>query len=94
MTPAGRLEFSDLRAAVFFNLLRNGLSLGDVISISGKMSVLVLGRFTDDDETGKRKKVISALARKTSLSGFNPVVFDFERPDARDLTEILLVLQG
>jgi hypothetical protein len=94
MTPAGRLEFSDLRAAVFFNLLRNGLSLGDVISISGKMSVLVLGRFTDDDETGKRKKVISALRVKLVSLGFNPVVFDFERPDARDLTEIIVSLAG
>ena len=93
-TRAGRLEFNDLRAAVFFNLLRNGLSLGDVISISGKMSVLVLGRFTDDDESGKRKEVIDALRIKLDSLGFNPVVFDFERPDVRDLTETIVGLAG
>lgn len=90
----GRLEFDDLRAAVFFNLLRNGLSLGDVISISGRMSVLILGRFTDDDESDKRKAVIDAIRGKLSSLGYSPVVFDFERPDARDLTEMIVSLAG
>jgi hypothetical protein len=91
--PAGRIEFDDLRAAVFVNLLRNGLSLGDVISISGRMSVLILGRFTDD-ESSKRKEVIDAIRAKLDSLGYSPVVFDFQRPDARDLTEMIVSLAG
>jgi hypothetical protein len=90
----GRLQFDDLRAAVFFNLLRNGLSLGDVISISGRMSVLILGRFTDDDDSDKRKAVIDAIRGKLTALGYSPVVFDFKRPDARDLTETIVSLAG
>jgi hypothetical protein len=90
----GRLEFADLRAAVFFNLLRNGLSLGDVISISGKMSVLILGRFTDDDGSGTRKAVIDAIRGKLNSLGYSDLVFDFERPKARDLTEMIVTLAG
>lgn len=93
-TRAGRLEFNDLRAAVFANLLRNGLSLGDVVSISGKVSVLVLGRFTDDNENDNRKLVLDGVRRKLETLGFNPVVFDFERPDDRDLTETIVSLAG
>ena len=93
-TRAGRLEFNDLRAAVFANLLRNGLSLGDVVSISGKVSVLVLGRFTDDNENDNRKLVLAGVRRKLETLGFNPVVFDFERPDDRDLTETIVSLAG
>jgi uncharacterized protein YjbI with pentapeptide repeats len=91
---SGRLEFDDLRAAVFFNLLSNGLSLGDVISISGRMSVLILGRFTDDDESDKRKVVIDAIRGQLTTLGYSPVVFDFERPDSRDLTETIVNLAG
>lgn len=92
----GRLEFNDLRAAVFANLLQNGLSLGDVISISGKVSVLILGRFTDDadDKSSNRKLVLEGLRGKLEFLGFNPVVFDFERPDDRDLTEMIVSLAG
>jgi len=93
-TRAGRLEFNDLRAAVFANLLQNGLSLGDVISISGKVSVLILGRFTDDNNSGNRKLVLEGLRGKLESLGFNPVVFDFERPEDRDLTEMIVSLAG
>jgi uncharacterized protein YjbI with pentapeptide repeats len=93
-TRAGRLEFNDLRAAVFANLLRNGLSLGDVVSISGKVSVLILGRFTDDNKNDNRKRVLDGVRRKLEALGFNPVVFDFERPDDRDLTEMIVSLAG
>jgi hypothetical protein len=89
---AGRIEFNDLRAAVFFNLLQNGLSLGDVVSISGKVSVLILGRFTGDSEDDNRKLVLEGLRGKLETLGFNPVVFDFERPADRDLTEMIISL--
>ena len=91
-TPAGRLEFNDLRAAVFANLLQNGLSLGDVVSISGKVTVLILGRFTDDNKNDNRKLVLEGLRGKLETLGFNPVVFDFERPEDRDLTETIVSL--
>jgi hypothetical protein len=93
-TRAGRLEFNDLRAAVFFNLLQNGLSLGDVVSIAGKVSVLILGRFTGDSEHDNRKLVLEGLRGKLESLGFNPVVFDFERPEDRDLTETIISLAG
>jgi uncharacterized protein YjbI with pentapeptide repeats len=93
-TRAGRLEFTDLRASVFANLLQNGLSLGDVVSISGKVSVLILGRFTGDTEQDNRKLVLEGLRGKLESLGFNPVVFDFERPADRDLTEMIISLAG
>jgi hypothetical protein len=70
------------------------LSLGNVVSISGKVSVLILGRFTGDGELDNRKLVLEGLRGKLETLGFNPVVFDFARAADRDLTEMIISLEG
>jgi hypothetical protein len=49
--------------------------------------VLILGRFSKDGDSG-----VEALRAAVTQCGFIPVVFDFEKPDAHDLTEVVLSL--
>lgn len=49
--------------------------------------VLILGRFTDE-----RMEVINAVRGALVSEGLIPVVFDFEKPDTQDLSEVVLSL--
>jgi uncharacterized protein YjbI with pentapeptide repeats len=49
--------------------------------------VLILGRFSEDAVSG-----VEALRSAVTRCGLIPVVFDFEKPDAHDLTEVVLSL--
>jgi len=66
----------------------NDAALGKLLDAFSKSNVLLLGRFTEE-----RKVVLDAIrnALLTSRTLF-PVVFDFKRPTARDLTETVMFL--
>jgi hypothetical protein len=49
--------------------------------------VLILGRFTPE-----RKQVLDAIRDELRNHDLLPVVFDFEKPDSRDLTETISTL--
>src|SRR5205807_714041 len=49
--------------------------------------VLILGRFTP-----KRKAILNALRDELRKRNYTPVVFDFENPASRDLTETISTL--
>jgi hypothetical protein len=49
---------------------------------------LILGRFTE------RKDVLEAIKKEVSRLDLLPIVFDFERPTDRDLTETIMTLAG
>src|SRR5207244_6533957 len=49
--------------------------------------VLVLGRFTDE-----RKPVLAALRDTLRKRDYLPVLFDFEKPSSRDITETVSTL--
>lgn len=66
----------------------NDAALGRLLDALGKSNVLLLGRFTEE------RKVLLDTIRNSLLTSRTlfPVVFDFKKPVARDLTETLMFL--
>lgn len=73
-------------AQLVFLLLNNPKIHGVLESVTSKV-VLILGRFTDE-----RKRVLDALRKSLRNRNFVPIIFDFEKPERRDLTETISML--
>jgi uncharacterized protein YjbI with pentapeptide repeats len=82
------VHVDDLEVAQFIYLLLHREKLRNVLTTLGERTVLVLGRFTE------RKALLEGIADKLRALGYLPIVFDFERPTDRDLTETIKVLAG
>ena len=52
-----------------------------------KKAVLILGRFTPE-----RKAVLEALREALRTHAYVPILFDFDKPTSRDLTETVSIL--
>jgi hypothetical protein len=59
----------------------------DIIDTIGKKAVLILGRFTKE-----RKAVIDAIRDELRKHDLLPILFDFDKPASRDLTETISTL--
>lgn len=79
----------DLEVAQFVYLLLNNKKIRNVLDTITSKVVLILGRFTK-----KRKAVLDALRDELRKSEYDfvPVVFDFDKPASRDLTETVSTL--
>lgn len=82
------IQVDDLEVAQFMYLLLNRRKLRDVLTTLGEKAVLILGRFTE------RKAFLDAIADKLRELGYLPIIFDFERPTDRDITETVKILAG
>jgi uncharacterized protein YjbI with pentapeptide repeats len=82
------VRVDDLEMAQFIHLLMSREKLRNVITTMGEKAVLILGRFTE------RKELLDRMAEKLRELGYLPMIFDFERPTDRDLTETVKVLAG
>jgi len=71
----------------FIYLLLNNEEIREVIDTIASKVVLILGRFTPE-----RKTVLDALRDELRERNYSPVVFDFEKPVSRDLTETVSTL--
>ncbi len=89
ITNAGEPEITvdNLEVAQFIYLLLNNVKIRSIIDTITSKVVLILGRFTD-----KRKSVLDALREELRLHNLTPILFDFERPINRDLTETVRTL--
>jgi len=83
--PAIRVD--DLEVAQFVYLLLNNEKIKRVVDTVGKKAVLILGRFS-----AERKAVLDALKDELRRHEYLPMLFDFERPERRDLTEMVTTL--
>ncbi len=83
--PAIRVD--DLEVAQFVYLLLNNEKIKRVVDTVGKKAVLILGRFS-----AERKAVLDALKDELRRHEYLPMVFDFARPERRDLTEMVTTL--
>lgn len=83
------ITVDNLEVAQFIYLLLNNQKLRGVIDTLTTKSVLILGRFTDE-----RKAVLDAIRNELRLHGYLPILFDFEKPANRDLTETVMTLAG
>lgn len=77
----------DLETAQFVYLLLHNEKLRQVIDTVGRKAVLLLGRFT-----AERKAVLDALRVALRGHGLVPLLFDFEKPGGRDITETMSTL--
>lgn len=84
------LTVDNLEVAQFVNLLVNNQKIRDVIDTIGQKSVLILGRFSPPE----RKEVLYSISKKLRLSGFLPIIFDFEGSVSKDFTETIRILAG
>ena len=76
-----------LHVAQFLYLLLNNRTIRDVIETVGKKAVLILGRFNE-----QRKPILEAIRRELRQAGLVPILFDFEGPRNRDITETVSTL--
>jgi uncharacterized protein YjbI with pentapeptide repeats len=81
------ITVDNLEVAQFIYLLLNNAKLREVIdSITSKV-VLILGRFTPE-----RKAILDAIRDELRKRDYLPVLFDFEKPASRDITETVSTL--
>jgi len=77
-----RITADNLEVAQFLYLLLNNRKIRDVVDTIASKVVLILGRFTDE-----RKPVLDALRAELRQRDYLPVLFDFDKPASRDITE-------
>lgn len=79
----------DIDVAQFIYFMLTNKKIRRVIDTMTSKAVLILGRFTE-----KRKAVLDALREKLSTMNYLPIIFDFDKPTDRDLTETVKTLAG
>ncbi len=83
------IKVDNLEIAQFVYLLLNHRRLRDILNAVTERGVLVLGRFG-----GGGLEVLQAIAAKLREEKYLPIIFDFERPQARNYTETVKTLAG
>jgi uncharacterized protein YjbI with pentapeptide repeats len=81
------ITVDNLEVAQFIYLLLNNPKIRDVIDTIAKKAVLILGRFTPE-----RKAILDALREVLRSHGYIPILFDFDKPASRDITETVSTL--
>lgn len=81
------ITVDDLEIAQFIHILLTNQKIRRVIDTITSKVVLILGRFTPE-----RKAVLDALREELRSRNYSPVVFDFDKPSERDLTETVSTL--
>src|SRR5205807_920359 len=76
-----------LKVAQFIYLLLNNKDIREVIDTITSKVVLILGRFTPE-----RKIILDAIREELRKHNYTPVLFDFEKPASRDITETVSTL--
>ena len=83
------ITVDDLEVAQFVYLLLNYKKLRNVLRAITERGVLILGRFSEGGSD-----VLKAIAAKLRELKYQPIVFDFDRPDDRNYTETVKTLVG
>lgn len=81
------ITVDNLEVAQFVYLLLNNQKIRGVIDAIGRKGVLILGRFYEE-----RKAVLDLLRKQLREFDLVPIVFDFDKPTRRDLTETVQLL--
>jgi uncharacterized protein YjbI with pentapeptide repeats len=81
------ITVDNLEVAQFVYLMLNNQRIRQVIDTITSKVVLILGRFTDE-----RKVVLDALRDELRMRDYLPIVFDFDKPARRNLTETIRTL--
>lgn len=81
------ITVDNLEVAQFIYLLLNNEKIRQVIDTITSKVVLILGRFTLE-----RKAVLDAIKEELRKRDYLPILFDFDKPASRDLTETISTL--
>ena len=81
------ITVDNLKIAQFVYLLLNNQEIRDVINTITTKVVLLLGRFTPE-----RKAVLDAIRDELRKQDYVPILFDFDQPQRRDITETVTTL--
>jgi uncharacterized protein YjbI with pentapeptide repeats len=81
------ITVDNLNVAQFLYLLLNNKEIRDVIDTITSKVVLILGRFTKE-----RKVILDAIRDDLRKHNYLPVLFDFDKPASRDITETVSTL--
>jgi hypothetical protein len=81
------ITVDNIEMAQFVYLLLHNEKIRDVIDTITSKAVLILGRFTDE-----RKAVLDALREELRKRDYLPILFDFEVPARRNITETVTLL--
>ena len=84
------ITVDNIKVAQFIYLVLNNEEIRGVINTLTSKSVLILGRFADL----KRKAILNALRNELRAYNLLPIVFDFDRPVDRNITETIKTLAG
>jgi len=89
ITPEGQggLTVDNLELAQFVYLMVHNEKIRGIIDTIGRKAVLILGRFY-----AERKAVLDALKARLRELDLVPIVFDWDKPSSRDLTETVALL--
>jgi len=89
ITPENEPDITvdNLQVAQFIYLLLHNENIRQIIDTITSTVVLILGRFTPE-----RKVVLDAIRDELRKRNYLPVMFDFEKPANRDLTETVSTL--
>jgi hypothetical protein len=81
------ITVDNLEVAQFIYLLLHNAAIRDVINTITSKVVLILGRFSES-----RLPVLEALRTSLRARNYSPILFDFDRPSTRDITETVSTL--
>jgi uncharacterized protein YjbI with pentapeptide repeats len=81
------ITVDNIEVAQFIYLLLNNAKIRDVIDTIGKKAVLILGRFSKE-----RKYILDSIRDGLRARDYLPILFDFEKPTSKDLTETISTL--
>jgi uncharacterized protein YjbI with pentapeptide repeats len=81
------ITLDSIEVAQFVHLMLRNEKLRQVIDAISSKVVLILGRFTPE-----RKAVLDALREALRSHNYVPILFDFDGPSSRDLTETVSTL--
>jgi hypothetical protein len=89
VTPFGDpdIEVDNLEVAQFIYIMLNSAKMRSIIDTITSKLVLVIGRFSPE-----RKIVLDAICQELRQYNYVPILFDFNPPRNRDLTETLSTL--
>jgi uncharacterized protein YjbI with pentapeptide repeats len=81
------ITVDNIEVAQLIYLLLNNEKIRQTVDTLTSKVVLILGRFTPE-----RKRILDAIRAELRLRDYLPVLFDFEKPGSRDLTETVSTL--
>ena len=81
------ITVDNLQLAQFLHLLINNKNIRDIIQAVSNKAVLILGRFAEG-----HIEILRELKGTLRSKNYLPILFDFEKPLNRDLTETVITL--